>query len=126
MEYIVEIIETSKELTAKERVMLKKHDAQCLDKIIVDDKEESKVIVDLDYYAHLHIKNENSDDKEYEQYVFYDKNGSSYYTGSETVWREIGSIMEEMEGVDEDYKLVFYKRPSSKRDGKFFITANII
>ena len=78
-DYSVTIKEVSKDLTHKERVQITDlTDCVKLDKAT----QEGPVLIDFDYYAVLDIHNEKADDKDYQNYVVADKNGTRYSTGS--------------------------------------------
>lgn len=121
--YEVKIVETSKELTAKERIQLKDTtDAIKLDKAT----QSGDVEIDVDYYAELSIHNERADDKDYANYVIVVKSGEKYVTGSPSFWSSFKNIFEEMKEETEPWKLKVYRMPSKNREGKDFITCSII
>lgn len=121
--FSVEIVECSKELTAKERIAVKDtSDAIKLDAAT----QEGSVVIDLDYYAVLKVHNEKSDDKEYTQYIIADKNGQRYCTGSESFMNAFLDIFDEMEGESEPWAVKAYRLPSKNRQGKDFITCSIV
>ena len=121
--YSVEIKETSKELTAKERIALKdtsnaiKLDTAC---------DENDVIIEPAYYVILAIHNEKSDNVDYENYVIIDKNGAKYVTGSLSFWYSFMDIYCEMDGEDEPWSINAYKLDSKNYKGKKFLTCSII
>lgn len=121
--YEVTIKETSKTLTAKERIQLKDTtDAIKLDKAT----QEADVIIDVDYYAELEIHNEKSDDKDYANYVIVAKNGNRYVTGSPSLWSSFINIFKEMENETEAWSIKVYRMPSKNREGKDFLTCSVI
>lgn len=121
--YSVKIRETSRELTAKERVMLKDtSDALKLDTVTT----EAPVLIDVDMYAILDIHNEKSDNKDYANYLVVDKDGTKYVTGSDSFWSSFINIYTEMLTSDEPYNIKAYKLPSKNRQGKDFITCSIV
>lgn len=121
--YSVEIKESSKELTAKERVMLKDTtDCKLLDNEVTD---EQPIMLDPDYYVILGIHNEHSSDKDYENMVVVDKSGERYKTGSQAFISSFTDIMADMEDCDEEWSLKVYRRPSKNYNGTF-ITCSII
>lgn len=121
--YSVEIKETSRQLTAKEKIAIKdtsnaiKLDLAC----DVDEVE----ITPLDY-AILSIHNEKSDNPDYENYVIIDKNGAKYVTGSTSFWNSFSNIYTEMAGEDEEWAIKAYKLDSKNYKGKKFLTCSII
>lgn len=121
--YSVEIKETSKQLSAKERIAIKdtsnalKLDIEC---------EEDGVIITPVAYAILSIHNEKSDNKDYENYVITDKDGTKYVTGSESFWNAFISIWDEMQEEEEEWGIKAYKLDSKNYKGKKFLTCSII
>lgn len=121
--YSVEIKETSNQLSAKERVAIKdtsnalKLDIEC---------EEDGVIITPAAFAILSIHNEKSDNKDYENYVITDKDGSKYVTGSASFWDAFMSIWDEMQGEEEEWAIKAYKLDSKNYKGKKFLTCSII
>ena len=123
--YSTSIIETSKELTKKERVLLKEmNGGQSLDLLTMND---NSIEITPDYYAVVSVHNEKSKgDKDYTKYVVVDKDGTVYITGSNSFWESFKNIFEEMEGEDEDYSIKVFSKPSKNYQGKSFITCSII
>ena len=121
--FSVEIVSVSKEINAKERIQLKDTtSATKLDKAT----QEDAVIIDVDYYAELHVYNEKSEDKEYTQYIVVDKSGEKFVTGSQSFWSSFMNIVEEMEDYDDAWAIKAYRMPSKNREGKDFITCAVI
>ena len=121
--YSVEIKETSRELSAKERIALKDtSDAIKLD--VACDKEA--VIITPTAYAVLGIHNEKSDNKDYENYILQDVNGEKYVTGSASFWYSFMDIYMEMAGENEEWSIKAYKLDSKNYKGKKFLTCSII
>ena len=122
-DYSVTVKEVSKELTHKERVQI----TDLTDCVKLDTAtQEGPVLIDLDYYAVLEIHNEKSTDKDYENYVVADKNGTRYSTGSKSFFNNLVDICEEMEGSFEEWQIKAYRKPSKNRQGKDFITCSIV
>lgn len=121
--YSVEIKETSKQLSAKERIAIKdtsnalKLDIEC---------EEDGVIITPVAFAILSIHNEKSDNKDYENYVITDKDGTKFVTGSESFWNAFISIWDEMQNEEEEWGIKAYKLDSKNYKGKKFLTCSII
>lgn len=121
--YEVKIVETSKELTPKERIQLKDTtDAIKLDKAT----QEADVIIDVDFFAELAVHNEKAEDKDYPTYVVVDKSGARYITGSQSFWSAFRNIYDEMVDSNEAWSLKAYRMPSKNRQGKDFITCSVI
>ena len=122
--YSVKIVETSRELTAKERVQLK----DTTEAIKLDEAtQECAVIIDVDFYAVLEIHNEKSSNKDYNVFIVQDKNGARYVTGSESFFTSFEDIVDEMSDADcDDWSIKAYRMPSKNYSGKEFITCSII
>ena len=123
--YKVTISTCSKELSAIEKIKLNDlSDATKLDAVT---KTEGDLIINPAYYAVVDVHNEKSDDKDYKNYVIVDKNGTKYYTGSQSFWSAFTNIMDELAsaGVEEDVMLKAYRLPSKNREGKEFITCSL-
>lgn len=121
--YSVKIRKVSKEITAKERVMLK----DTTNAIALDDvTKDAKFVFEPAYYAILDIHNEKSEDKDYVKYVIVDKAGTKLVTGSESFFTSFMDIMEEMEDCDEEFSIEVYRLPSKNYKGKEFITCSLV
>lgn len=121
--YEVTVAEVSKELTGKQKIQLK--DTTDCTRLDVATKE-APVIIDVDFWAELHIHNEKSDDKDYKNYVVVAKDGTRYVTGSESFWNAFRNIFDDMEADGEEWQLKVYRMPSKNRQGKDFITCSIL
>lgn len=124
--YSVKLVESSKELTKKETVMFKDlSDAVNLSEFI--DEQHGAVMIDVESWAELAIHNENAkegQDKDYTNYVVIDKNGTRYYTGSESFWSSFKDIWCEMSDSTEEWSLKVYKKQSKGK--KDFITCSVM
>lgn len=121
--YAVEIKETSKELSAKERIALK--DTSDAIKLDVACDTEAIVITPV-AYAVLGIHNEKSDNKDYENYIIMDEAGNKYVTGSASFWNSFMDIYNEMVNETESWSIKAYKLDSKNYKGKKFLTCSII
>lgn len=121
--YSVEVVETSKELSPKERVQLKDtSDTLKIESMI----KTEPLIISVAWYAVLEIHNEKSDSVDYTNYIIVDAEGRRYRTGSQTFFNAFKMIADEMIGIEEDWKLKIYELPSKNREGKTFITCSVI
>lgn len=119
----VKIRESSKELTAKERVKFK----DTTNAVQLDDAtKENPLVIAPDFYVILDIHNERSEDKDYVKYIVVDKAGNKFVTGSESFFTAFKSIFEEMGGTNEDYEIEVYRLPSKNYKGKEFLTCSIV
>ncbi len=120
--YSVSVVESSKELTAKEKVMLK----DVSNAIKLDEATQNgKVIIKPVAYVVLSIHNEKSDNKDYENYLIIDENNDKYVTGSASFWNSFCDIWSDMAGEDEEWMLECYRLPSKNYKGKDFLTCSI-
>ena len=124
--YSVKVVESSKELTKKETVMFKDlSDAVNLSEFI--DEHDGAVMVDVESWVILDIHNEKAKDgkdKDYTNYVVVDKNGTRYYTGSESFWSSFKNIWCDMNDSTEEWSLKVYKKQSKGK--KDFITCSVM
>lgn len=124
--YSVKVVESSKELTKKEIVMFKDlSDAVNLSEFI--DEHDGAVMIDVESWVKLAIHNEKAKDgqnKDYTNYVVIDKNGTRYYTGSESFWSSFKDIWCEMSDSTEEWSLKVYKKQSKGK--KDFITCSVM
>lgn len=123
-DYEVKINSVSKELTARERVMLKDtRNAVKLDEAVKD----TPFVISPAYYAVLDIHNEKSkEDKDFQNFIVVDTAGNKYVTGSTSFFEAFTEIVEEMSGTGEDYEIEIYKLDSKNYKGKQFITCSIV
>lgn len=126
--YKATIKECSKELTVKERIMLK--DTSNVESLDILTQEanfnDEKVLINVDYYATLEIHNEKSDNKDYINFIVVDKDGKKYVTGSQSFISSFTDIVEEMtEAGETDILIEVYRKESKNYKGKDFITCSI-
>ena len=121
--YSVQIKETSRELSAKERIAMKdttnaiKLDTAC---------EGTTITIVPAAYAILSIHNEKSDNIDYENYVIIDADNNKYVTGSTAFFPSFKNIWDEMAGETEEWALECYKLDSNNYNGKQFLTCSIV
>lgn len=124
--YSVKVVESSKELTKKETVMFKDlSDALNLSEFI--DEHDGALMIDVESWVELAIHNEKAKDgqnKDYTNYVVVDKNGTRYYTGSESFWSSFKNIWCDMNDSTEEWSLKVYKKQSKGK--KDFITCSVM
>ena len=122
-DYKAEVIEASRELTARERIKFK----DLTDAISIDEAtEDAPLIISVKDYAIIKVHNENSDNKEYTKYVLKSEDGNLYATGSESFWKSFMDIWTEMANEAEEWELKVYKKDSANYKGKQFITCSIV
>lgn len=122
-EYKAEVAESSRQLTARERIKFK----DLTDAISIDEAtKDEPLIITVKDYAIVKVHNENSDNKDYTKYVLEDSEGNLYATGSESFWKSFIDIWSEMAEETEEWKLKIYKKDSANYKGKQFITCSIV
>lgn len=121
--YTSVIRESYKPLTGKEKVRFKDLTAsKKLDELV---SESDSLRIALDNYILLDVHNPSADNPDYTVVIIIDKNGDSYYTSSDTFYRQLTSLVEEMKDETEEWGIEVVKRPSSNYKGKFFITCTV-
>lgn len=122
MAYSVSIKEASRELSAKERIMLK----DTTSAVKLDQATQAEDIhISVDSYAILNIHNDKATPTDYENYIMLDRNGTKYVTGSQSFWNAFMDIFTEMKDEPEEWSIRVYRRPSKNYSGKDFITCAI-
>lgn len=123
--YSAKLVSATRELSAKERVAVKMFiGAEQLDELT--QRDENDVLIDIDYVAVVEVYNEKSDSKNYNKYVYVDKDGTMYISGSETLYRTYEEIAEEMEGENEPWSIKVIRRESTNYKGKDFLTCMLV
>lgn len=123
--YTVTIKESTLELTARERIILKDTtNAIKLDNVV---EEGKNLVITPTAYAVLAVHNENSVDKDYEQYLIIGSDGTKYVTGSSSFIDAFVNIWSEMRAeTDDAFDITVYKVPSKNRPGKYFLSCSLI
>ncbi|UWH94772.1 MAG: Single-stranded DNA-binding protein [Bacteriophage sp.] len=124
--YTTSIIESSKELSVREKIKLKDlTSAIAIDKVV---EPEKPIDVAPDFYAYLSIHNEKlpENEQDYKIMVIVDKSGTKYYTGSESAISSFVDIFGEMIETAEPFEIEFYKKESKNYSGKHFITCSLV
>lgn len=128
-DYKATVTEASKELTAKEKIMLKDtSNAESLDQLTQDAAfDGKKVLIEVDFYAIIEIHNAKSDNPDYLNIVIVGKDGRKYVTGSDSFITTFIDIFNEMkEAGEEDVAIECYRKESKNYKGKDFITCSIV
>lgn len=125
MAYNVTIDFASKELSGKDKVMLKDlTNATPLERCV--DGADSFVIRP-DFYALLSVHNDKAkNNTDYKVCIIMDVQGNKFKTGSESFISAFTSIMEDMADCDEAWELSVYGLPSKNYAGKNFLTCSVI
>lgn len=120
--FTVTITESSREFKGKEAIKLKDTGDAIRLNSAINDAENGEVVFTPDAWAVLHIENDNAkegQDKEYTNYIVLDDKGNKYITGSQSFFQSLKDILDEMEGIDEEFEIKCYKVPSSNFSGDF-------
>lgn len=122
--YEVKIIDSSMELSARERISFKNFDEMiALDEAV--NAETPRLMIDVSGYVVVSVHNEKSDNVDYDKFIIIDKDGQRYITGSNPFFSSFKEIWDEMDGENEDWGITVYKRESNNYKGKEFLTCTI-
>lgn len=123
-EYNVQIIKSTKELTPKEKIMLK----DTTNAVSLDEATTSgSVIIPYAFHAILQIHNVKADYADYQKCVVVDTTGQKYVTGSSSFISALEDIVDEMLSAGEtEFEIVAYRKDSKNYKGKQFISCSII
>lgn len=123
--YKAQVIEASKELSGKEKVALKNFaDMIQLDEATKD--TDAGVLIQVAWTAKVAVHNEKADNQDYIKYVYVDKDGTMYISGSEPLYRQYSDIAEDMEGEEEEWGIKVIRKESANYKGKDFLTCVIV
>lgn len=127
--YSAEIIESSRELTARERVMFKDtQNAISMNDFAEQAKAEDgkAIITDVKDFVHIMVHNDKSDDKDYDNFLIIDAAGDKYVTGSKAFWNSFMDIYNEMKNETEPWGIQLNLIPSKNYKGKNVLTCSLI
>ena len=125
-EYTVEILYTAKELTPVEKIRIK--DLSNAISLDTEVKPDSKLSIKVHNYIELKVHNERSkSDKEYIKFVVIDTDGNKYQTGSESFWRSLTELYDDLNELDPNDvpPIIVFKKPSANFKDKYFLTCSI-
>lgn len=123
--YKAQFIEASKQLTGKEKVAVKNF----ADMIQIDEatkETDAGLLINIAWTAQVSVHNEKADNPDYIKYVYVDKDGTMYISGSEPLYRQYCDIAEDMEGEEEEWGIKIIRKESSNYKGKDFLTCVIV
>ena len=127
--YSATILDSSRELTSRERVMFKDtQNAISMNDFAEQAKTEGgkAIIDDVKDYVHISVHNDKSDDKDYDNYLIIDGNGDKYVTGSQAFWNSFMDIYNEMKDETEPWGIQLNLIPSKNYKGKNVLTCSLI
>ena len=115
-----------KELTKKEKVMLKDlTDCTVLGTEV--EASECDIIIHPAFYAILSVHNDALSEPDYEAYVIVDRDGTKYQTSSDSFITSFRDIISDMEDEDpETWAIKVTLKASKNRTGKSFLKAVLI
>lgn len=121
--YSAVVKDSSRELTAKEKVMMK-DTSDCV--MLNDEAEKGVLLIDPEFWCTVAVHNEKSENKDYDVYIIVDKNGTKYRTSSENFMNSFEDIMADMSDSTEPFQIKVYVLPSKNRSGQTFLTCSLI
>ena len=127
--YSATIIESSRELTARERVMFKDtQNAISMNDFAEQAKTEGAkaIIENVKDYVHINVHNDKSEDKDYDNYLIIDAAGDKYVTGSQAFWNSFMDIYNEMKDETEPWGIQLNLIPSKNYKGKNVLTCSLV
>lgn len=127
--YSAEIVEASREFTARERVMFKDtQNAISMNDFAEQAKSEGAkaIIENVKDFVHIMIHNEKSEDKDYDNYIIVDGAGDKYVTGSQAFWNSFMDIYNEMKDETEPWGIQLNLIPSKNYKGKNVLTCSLV
>lgn len=124
--YSVKIVESSSQLSPKERIMMKDTSlAESLDVLT----QEGEINIDVKDYVLLDVHNENNEDNpDYSILMIIDKQGDIYKTSSEIFARSFLDIYNEMaaENLTDEITIRVDRKPSKNYANKEFLKPVLI
>lgn len=127
--YSASIAESSRELTAKERVMFKDtQNAISMMEFAESAKQEGAkaIITPITGYVVVDVHNEKSEDVDYKNYIVLGENDQKYVTGSASFWNSFMDIYSEMKDETEPWGIELNVLPSKNYKGKSILTCSLI
>lgn len=127
--YSATIVEASRDLTAREKVMFKDtQNAISMNDFAEQAKSEDgkAIITDVKDFVHISIHNDKSEDKDYDNYLVIDGAGDKYVTGSQAFWNSFMDIYNEMKDETEPWGIQLNLIPSKNYKGKNVLTCSLV
>lgn len=124
--------ESVKGLTAREKIAIKAlNDVTELNDLVTP---EQAIMINIDNVVTVQVHNEKSDNQDYNKYVYIDKDGTKYVSGSEPLYTTVKDILSDIEdaiadgemGETEDITIKVMKKESANYKGQMFLTAELI
>lgn len=130
--YKAVVKESVKGLTAREKIAIKAlNDVTELNDLVTP---EQAIMINIDNVVIVQVHNEKSDNQDYNKYVYIDKDGTKYVSGSEPLYTTVKDILSDIEDAiadgemneTEDITIKVMKKESANYKGQMFLTAELI
>lgn len=130
--YKAVVKESVKGLTAREKIAIKAlNDVTELNDLVTP---EQAIMINIDNVVTVQVHNEKSDNQDYNKYVYIDKDGTKYVSGSEPLYITVKDILSDIEDAiadgemdeTEDITIKVMKKESANYKGQMFLTAELI
>lgn len=130
--YKAVVKESVKGLTAREKIAIKAlNDVTELNDLVTP---EQAIMINLDNVVTVQVHNEKSNNQDYNKYVYIDKDGTKYVSGSEPLYTTVKDILSDIEDAiadgemveTEDITIKVMKKESANYTGQMFLTAELI
>lgn len=130
--YKAVVKESVKGLTAREKIAIKAlNDVTELNDLVTP---EQAIMINIDNVVTVQVHNEKSDNQDYNKYVYIDKDGTKYVSGSEPLYTTVKGILSDIEDAiadgemdeTEDITIKVMKKESANYKGQMFLTAELI
>lgn len=122
--YKAEVTNSSKELTAKQKISYKTFaDCESVDAVVTGDI--ALTIDKVEGWAIVDVHNEKAENKEYDVIII-EGDGRRYKSGSSSLIDSFLDIWYEMDAEEEDFGITIKKIESNNYKGKYFLKAEII
>lgn len=130
--YKAVVKESVKGLTAREKIAIKTlNDVTELNDLVTP---EQAIMINIDNVVTVQVHNEKSDNQDYNKYVYIDKDGTKYVSGSEPLYTTVKDILSDIEDAiadgemdeTEDITIKVMKKESANYKGQTFLTAELI
>lgn len=130
--YKAVVKESVKGLTAREKIAIKAlNDVTELNDLVTP---EQAIMININNVVTVQVHNEKSDNQDYNKYVYIDRDGTKYVSGSEPLYTTVKDILSDIEDAiadgemdeTEDITIKVMKKESANYKGQMFLTAELI
>ena len=126
-EYESRLVESSRQLTARDKIRYQNFSAAiAIDSLVADDTEVASIFTPIGY-ASFAVHNEKAENTDYDLYIIEGKGGTLYKTGSNSFFSRFKLIFDTMaaEAPGEEYTISVMKRPSNHYKGKYLLICQL-